>query len=187
MWLPQPGEESDWESECREETSFWVLRFSLLAMTSKGTELCIFAQRGRKHLDKWISTKFDPEMKSRSCGTQGPVITIARSKGIPSFPAWLRTQISQHWVLYSASTTTQAWCWVPYYFMSHLKFLHQRSYLQNVHTWKWQHLLDFLGHCFSYGGDHLTLINPHLLLTIICLGGVFSILPMRKQRFKIIK
>lgn len=104
MWLPQPGEESDWETECREETSFWVLRFSLLAMTSKGTELCISAQRGRKHLDKWISTKPGPEMKTRSYGTEGPVITITRSKAVPSSPAWLRTQISPHCVLYSAST-----------------------------------------------------------------------------------
>lgn len=104
MWLPQPGEESDWESECREETSSWVLRFSLLAMTSKGTGLCIFAQRGRKHLDKWISTKLDPEMKTRSYGTEGAVITITRSKGVPSSPAWLRTQVSPYCVLYSAST-----------------------------------------------------------------------------------
>lgn len=36
-------------------------------------------------------------MRSRSGGTEGPVITIARSEGVPSFPAWLRTQINQHW------------------------------------------------------------------------------------------
>lgn len=85
--------------------SFWVLRFSLLAMTSKGTGLCIFAQRGRKHLDKWISTKLDPENENQKLWTWGGCdYNYQKQRGAFSLSSLIKTQVSPYCVLYSAST-----------------------------------------------------------------------------------
>lgn len=99
--------EDVWWSRPPERDHFWVPRFSFLAVTAMWQSCILLAQRRRKHLDKWISTKPVQKQKAET------VITITRNKRVPSFPIRSSIQMSQPRALYSASPRCQTRCWVP--------------------------------------------------------------------------
>lgn len=81
MWLPQPGEESDWESECREETSSWVLRFSLLAMTSKGQGYVFLHKEAGNIWINELAQSLTQKWKPEAMGQRGLWLQLPEAKG----------------------------------------------------------------------------------------------------------